>query len=312
MEHRAIGPLSASVVGLGCNNFGMRMDSQADVDAVVGAALDAGINYFDTAEMYGGGGTSEKMLGKALEGRRDEALVATKWGHARGRDEGTPGADRATIRACCEASLERLGVDVIDHYQLHTPDPMTPIAETLGALQELIDEGKIKAIGCSNFSADQLDEMAAAAKADGVTPFQTVQNRYSVLTRSPETDGVLEACTRNNVGFVPYFPLESGLLTGKVRKGQDAPEGTRLASDMGRMFLAGDMLDRAESLISYAEGHNQTILELAFSWLLAQANVVSVIAGATKPEQIAGNAGAAGWAMTSADLAAIDELVPAG
>ena len=189
---------------------------------------------------------------------------------------------------------------------------MTPIAETLGALQELIDEGKIRAIGCSNFSADQLDEMAAAAKADGVTPFQTVQNRYSVLTRSPETDGVLEACTRNNVGFVPYFPLESGLLTGKIRKGQDAPEGTRLASDMGRMFLAGDMLDRAESVISYAEGQNQTILELAFSWLLAQANVVSVIAGATKPEQIAGNAAAAGWAMTSADLAAIDELVPAG
>jgi len=297
---------------LGCNNFGMRMDSQADVDAVVGAALDAGINYFDTAEMYGGGGASEKMLGKALEGRRDEALVATKWGHARGRDEGTPGADRATIRACCEASLGRLGVEVIDHYQLHTPDPMTPIAETLGALQELIDEGKIKAIGCSNFSADQLDEMAAVAKADGVTPFQTVQNRYSILTRSPETDGVLEACTRNNVGFVPYFPLESGLLTGKVRKGQDAPEGTRLASDIGRMFLAGDMLDRAESLISYAEGQNQTILKLAFSWLLAQANVVSVIAGATKPEQIAGNAGAAGWAMASADLAVIDELVPAG
>jgi aryl-alcohol dehydrogenase-like predicted oxidoreductase len=288
------------------------MESQDDVDAVVGAALDSGVNYFDTAEMYGGGGTSEVMLGKALASRRDEALVATKWGHVRGRDEGEPGADRQTIRTSVEASLERLGVDVIDHYQLHSPDPVTPVAETLGALQELIDEGKIRAIGCSNFSAAQLDEMAAAAAADGTTPFHTVQNRYSVLTRSPETDGVLEACTRHRVGFVPYFPLESGLLTGKVRKGQAAPEGTRLASGMGKMFLADEMVDRAEALIGYAESKRHTVLELAFSWLLARAEVVTVIAGATRPDQIVANAGAASWSMTDDELAEIDALVPAG
>ncbi len=311
MEHRSIGPLSVSVVGLGCNNFGMRMDSQADVDAVVGAALDAGINYFDTAEMYGGGGVSETMLGKALAGRRHEALIATKWGHSRGRAEGTPGADRATIRSSAEASLSRLGVDVIDHYQLHTPDPLTPVAETLGALQELIDEGKIRAIGCSNFSADQIDEMVAVAAADGVTAFQSVQNRYSVLTRTPETDGVLEACARHGIGFVPYFPLESGLLTGKIRKGQDAPEGTRLASAMGKGFLADAMVDGAEKLIAYAAERGHSVLELAFSWLIARPEVASVIAGATKLAQVEGNAGAVGWKMSPEELAAIDALVPA-
>lgn len=311
MEHRSLGPLSVSVVGLGCNNFGMRMESQADVDAVVGAALDAGINYFDTAEMYGGGGVSETMLGAALAGRHDQALIATKWGHKAGRPEGTPGADRATIRASVEASLERIGVEVIDHYQLHSPDPLTPIAETLGTLQELIDEGKVRAIGCSNFSAEQLDEMVVAAEADGTTPFQSVQNRYSVLTRTPETDGVLEACARHGVGFVPYFPLESGLLTGKIRKGRDAPEGTRLAGAMGKGFLKDDMVDGAEKLIAFAESAGHTVLELAFSWLLARAEVSSVIAGATKVAQINGNASAVNWHLSQQDLSAIDELVPA-
>jgi aryl-alcohol dehydrogenase-like predicted oxidoreductase len=310
VETRSIGPLSATVVGLGCNNFGMRMERQADVDAVVGAALDAGINYFDTAESYGGDGTSERMLGAAVASRRDEALIATKWGHDRGVDEGTLRGDRATIRASIDASLGRLGVDVIDHYQLHVPDPLTPIAETLGALQELIDDGKVRAIGCSNFTADQLDEMVSVAAENGLTAFHTVQNRYGVLTRTPETDGVLEACGRHGIGFVPFFPLESGVLTGKVRSGQEIPEGTRLAGPMGERFLGGGIVDRAEQLIDYAESQGHSVLELAFSWLAAQPGVVSVIAGATRPEQIVANASAVDWMLTPDQLATIDSLAP--
>ena len=310
MEHRSIGPLSVSVVGLGCNNFGGRMTDQGDVDAVVGAALDARVNYFDTAELYGGKGVSEQMLGAALASRRDEAIIATKWGHQVNHPDGGPRADRATIRAKLEASLDRLGVDVIDHYQLHQPDPATPVVETLGVLQELIDEGKVRAIGCSNFSAEQLDEMVAVAAENGVTPFHSVQNRYSVLTRTPETDGVLDACGRHGVAFVPFFPLESGLLTGKVRRGQDIPEGTRLANPgAAERFLDDDKIDRAEKLIEYAGDEGHSVLELAFSWLVAQPNVVSVIAGATRPEQIRSNAGAVGWQLSPDQLAAIGAVV---
>ena len=310
MEHRSIGPLSVSVVGMGCNNFGMRMSEQADVDAVVNAALDAGVNYFDTAELYGGGGVSEQMLGAALATRRGEALIATKWGHEMNHPDGGPTADAATIRTKVEASLERLGVDVIDHYQLHQPDPETPVVETRGVLQELIYEGKVRAIGCSNFSADQIDEMASVAAENGLTPFHSVQNRYSLLTRTPETDGVLEACARHDVAFVPFFPLESGLLTGKVRKGKEIPEGTRLATPgAAERFQVDERIDDAEKLIGFAEGEGHTVLELAFSWLLAQPQVVSVIAGATRPEQIQGNAAAAGWDLSADQLVAIESLL---
>ena len=182
--------------------------------------------------------------------------------------------------------------------------------ETLGVLQELIDEGKVRAIGCSNFSADQLDAMASVAAENGLTPFHSVQNRYSLLTRTPETDGVLEACARHDVAFVPFFPLESGLLTGKVRKGQEIPEGTRLATPgAAERFQVDERIDDAEKLIGFAEGEGHTVLELAFSWLLAQPQVVSVIAGATRPEQIQGNAAAAGWDLSADQLVAIESLL---
>lgn len=315
MATRSLGPLTVSVVGLGCNNFGMRIDDPADAAAVVHAALDAGITYFDTADMYGGG-ESERMLGAALAERRGEAVVGTKFGHRSTRGDDGVGASRDFIRRALEGSLERLGVDRIDHYQLHQPDTVTPIDETLSALQELIDEGLVGAIGCSNFTADQLDDMAAAASAAGVTPFRTVQNRYSVLTRTPESDGVLDACERHGVGFVPYFPLESGVLTGKVRAGSAPPEGTRLEEwargDLGGLFLGDEMLARAEALIALAEQHGHTILELAMSWLASQERVTTIIAGATRVEQVAANAAAAGWAIDTSQLEAIDDIVVNG
>lgn len=314
MKTRSLGQYSVSMVGLGCNNFGMRLDDQASADAVVHAALDAGVNYLDTADVYGDG-VSETMLGAALGDRRDEVVVATKFGHRSARGDNGVGASRAFIRTSVEASRQRLGIDVIDHFQLHQPDDATPIAETLVALQELRDEGVIGATGCSNFSAQQLDDMAAAAEAEGVAPFTTVQNRYSVLTRTPEDDGVLDACARHGVGFVPYFPLESGLLTGKIRHGEPLPSGSRLEAwsegDLGKMFLGDQMMTAAGRLTAYAEARGHTVLELAFSWLAAQPAVVSVIAGATRPEQVAANAAAADWVLTAEELAEIDAIVSA-
>lgn len=303
MERRHIGVLEVSVVGLGCNNFGMRI-SAAEAKAVVDAALDAGVSYFDTAESYGDG-ASEEYLGAAVAGRRDQVLIATKWG-GRGSAE-HPGAP-AAVRASLEASLARLGTDHVDHYQLHLPDPTTPIADTLGALAELRAEGKVREIGCSNFTADQLDEAATVAAEAGLPPFASVQNHYSLLTRDPEDNGVLDACARHGIAFVPYFPLESGVLTGKYRRGEAPPDGSRLAAwgARGSGFLGDDRLARVAGMSDWAAERGHTILDLAMSWLVSNPRVATVISGATKPEQVRANVAAAGWALTAADRAALD------
>jgi aryl-alcohol dehydrogenase-like predicted oxidoreductase len=303
MDTRRIGSLEVSVVGLGCNNFGRRLDSGA-TSAVVDAALDAGINFFDTADVYGGT-KSEEFLGRALSQRRDEVVLATKFGAQ--LDEQRKGAKPEYVGQAVEDSLRRLRTDRIDLYQLHRPDPEVPIEDTLGALDELVRAGKVREIGCSNFSAEQLRE-AERATRDGGARFVSVQNEYSVLHREPERD-VLPECERQGLAFIPYFPLVSGLLTGKYRQGQPAPEGSRLQSGRGDSLLTDRNLVVVEELIEFSESRGHTILELAFSWLLTRPAVVSVIAGATSSEQARSNAAAAGWRLTDTELAEIDSIV---
>jgi aryl-alcohol dehydrogenase-like predicted oxidoreductase len=305
METRKIGSLSVSVVGLGCNNFGRRLDAARTAE-VVNACLENGINFFDTADVYGGG-QSEEYLGKALAGRRSEVIIASKF--ANQMEGAGKGAHPDYIKKAVEASLKRLGTDYIDLYQQHVPDPDVPIADTLGALDELVKAGKVLEIGSSNFTAEQIREAEAAVKP-GAARFLTIQNRYSVLHREPERDGVLAECEKLGQGFLPYFPLESGLLTGKIRQGQAAPAGTRL-SDAGAAsrFVTDLNMASTERLITFAESQGHTILELAFGWLLAKPVVASVIAGATKAEQVSANASAAGWTMTESDLAEIETIL---
>jgi aryl-alcohol dehydrogenase-like predicted oxidoreductase len=296
MERRRIGSLEVSVVGLGCNNFGWRIDKQA-TKAVVTAALDSGVNFLDTADMYDTG-KSEEYLAEALRGRRNEVVLATKFGFSMG--EGKSGASPAYVRQALDASLQRLGTDRIDLYQLHTPDPATPIADTLGALKDLVKAGKIREIGCSNFSADQLREVAGG--------FASVQNEYSLFHRAPEAD-VLPECKRSGVAFIPYFPLANGLLTGKYRKGQPLPENSRGKDAFGPTVFTDRNLDVVESLLRFAALHGHSLLELGVSWLAAQDAVASVIAGARTPEQAKTNAVAAAWKLTKAELAEVDEIV---
>ena len=309
MEHRQLGELSVSVVGLGCNNFGMRIDADA-TRSVVDAAIDAGINYFDTAESYGKG-QSEEFLGRALGDRRSDVLIASKWGHTSSLEDGERGGSPEQIRARLEGSLRRLGTDYIDHYQLHRPDPDTPMEETLGCLAELRTEGKIREIGCTHFSAEQLDEAHAVAAEHDLAAYPSVQNHYSVLTRDPETNGVFDACERLGVAFVPYFPLESGLLTGKYRQGEERPAGSRLEDwgDRASNFIDDDKLAVVERLIEWCEARDRTLLDLAISWHTSHPLVASVIAGATEPSQIEANVTAAGWALTPDDRADVDAIV---
>lgn len=306
METRKIGSLDVPTIGLGCNNFGWHI-GEAQTQEVVDAALDAGINFFDTADVYGEG-QSEEMLGRALSGRRKDVVIASKFGYD--RDDGQRGT-ASYVKEACEASLERLGTDYIDLYYLHKPDPDTPVAETLGALGELKAEGHVREIACSNFSTEQLRE---AQDANTDADFVAVQNEYSLLERAPEENGVLETTGALGMAFVPYFPLKSGLLTGKYRK-DDVPEGSRLnaSSDshfegMGDDLLTPENLDVVEDLIAFAEARGRTILELAFSWLLSHDAVASVIAGATKPAQIRSNAQAAGWTLTDEERAEVDRI----
>ncbi|MHA3773447.1 aldo/keto reductase [Verrucomicrobiota bacterium sgz303538] len=303
METRKIGSLQVSAVGLGCNNFGWRIGA-AETQAVVDAALDAGINLFDTADMYGAG-QSEEFLGRALGLRRDKVIIATKFGLP--MDEQRKGAKPAYVRQAIEDSLRRLGTDRIDLYQLHKPDPETPIADTLAALDELVKAGKVREIGCSNFSAEQLREAEAAVKS-GAARFVSVQNEYSLLEREPE-HGVLPECERLGLAFLPYFPLASGLLTGKYRKGQAAPAGSRGSDKFAAQAFTDRNLELAEELIRFAESRGHTLLELAFSWLLTKPAVASVIAGAKSPEQVKANAAAAGWRLTQDDLSEVDAIL---
>lgn len=304
MEKRRIGSLQVSVAGLGCNNFGWRLNADATA-SVVHAALDAGVNFFDTADIYGGT-RSEEYLGRALRGRREQVVVATKFGMK--VDEQRHGAKPAYVRQAAEESLRRLGTDYIDLYQLHQPDPETPIAETLAALDELVKAGKVREIGCSNFSAQQIRE-AEEAVPDGAARFVSVQNEYSLFHREPERE-VLAECERRGLAFLPYFPLANGLLTGKYRAGRPVPQGTRISATerFGKLLDEGH-LQTVEALARFAESRGHTLLELAFSWLLARPVVPSVIAGATSAQQIRSNVAAVGWKLTPADLAEVDRIL---
>ncbi len=306
MEKRRIGALEISVVGLGCNNFGPRLDADRTAE-VVHTALDAGINFFDTADIYGKG-QSEEFLGRALAGRRADVIIATKFGMP--MDENRRGARPEYIRQAAEDSLRRLGTDYIDLYQIHEPDPDVPIEETLGALDELVRAGKVREIGCSNFSAAQLREAETASATGEMARFVSVQNEYSLLHREPEAE-VLPECERLGIAFIPYFPLASGLLTGKYHRGEPAPAGTRLAlSERYGRLLTDENLDRVEALRDFAESRRHTLLDLAFSWLLTPPAVASVIAGATRPEQVRTNAAAAGWRLSPEELRELDGIVP--
>ena len=311
MRYRSLGHsgLLVSVAGLGCNNFGRRLDTEA-TRSVIDAAIDAGITLLDTADMYGTG-RSEEILGEVLAGRRDQVVLATKFGHS-GVDMGygpAAGAKggRAYIRRAVEHSLRRLRTDYIDLYQLHTPDPATPIGETMAALGELIAEGKVRYIGHSNFSGWQVAEAAVLARELGTVPFISAQNHWSLLERGAEAE-VVPAARHFGLGVLPYFPLANGLLTGKIRRGQQVAEGTRLAG--WPEYVTEQKLGRVEALAGWAQEHGVTVLEVAIGALAAQPGCGSVIAGATSPEQVKANASAADWVPSAADLADIDAIVP--
>ena len=303
MRTRRLGSsdLEVTVVGLGCNNFGGRID-EAAAHAVIDAALEAGVTFFDTADVYGNRGGSEEIIGRALQGRRDQVVLATKFGHDLGDGETARGA-RPYIRKAIEASLRRLQTDRIELYQYHRPDGITPLEETLEALHELVEEGTVRAIGSSNFTAAMVEEAAAIAADRGLTPFVSEQSEYSWLRRGAE-DELLPACRRLGVGFIPYFPLASGLLTGKYERGRPAPEGTRLA---GRDLDEAD-LDAVERLREFAERQGVSLLDVAIGGLAAVPGVTSVIAGATKPEQVRANAAAGAWEPTEDQLAELRSL----
>ncbi|MDB4912160.1 MAG: Oxidoreductase [Gemmatimonadetes bacterium] len=305
METRRIGKLEVSVIGLGCNNFGWKIDESAS-RRVIDAAISAGINFFDTADTYGQT-KSEEFLGRALEARRKSVIIATKFGKP--VDPTRTGARPEYVHQACNDSLRRLGTDYIDLYQLHAPDPSVPIADTLGALDELVRAGKVLEIGCSNFSAAQLREADETSRRGHLARFVSVQNHYNMLKRDDEAD-VIPECERLGIAYLPYFPLESGLLTGKYRRGEKAPEGTRIAEGG---WLASKFTDEnlatIERLIAFAESRKHTLLELAMSWLLRLPVVASVIAGATTPDQVHANAAAASWKLTPDDIKAVDEIL---
>ena len=312
MRYRSLGDsgLMVSVAGLGCNNFGRRVDL-AGTRAVVDAAMDAGITMLDTSDTYGDGGASEELLGEVLAGRREQVVLATKFGHQSydmgyGPAAGAKGG-RAYIRRAIEASLRRLRTDYIDLYQLHTPDPVTPVAETLAALTELVTEGKVRYLGNSNFTGWQIADAAHVARAAGTAPFISAQNHWSLLEREVESE-VLPAARHFGLGVLPYFPLANGLLTGKVRRGQAPPAGSRLASRAG--YVTDDKLDRVEALIAWAAERGRTVLEVAVGALAAQDGCACVIAGATTPEQVKANAAAAEWVPSAEELADLDRIVP--
>ena len=310
MKTRALGPsgLQVSELGLGCNNFGSRID-EAATRKVLDAALDAGINFFDTADSYGNKGGSESLLGKLLGARRKDVILATKFGSPM-TDGARRDASRRYILQAVDASLTRLKTDWIDVYWLHWPDPLTPIGETLRALDDLIRAGKVRYIGACNLAAWQVVEAEWVARELGTHHFICAQNEYSLVERAPEAE-LLPALAQHRLSLVPYFPLASGLLTGKYHRGKPAPDGSRFAEwkTLGEGYQTASHWDRVEKLEVWCKLHHHSLLELAFAWLLAHEQVASVIAGATKPEQIAANAAAVEWRMSDVERAEVDKLL---
>ena len=310
MQKRKLGNAGpeVSLVGLGCNNFGGRIDLEAS-RRVIDKALDLGITLIDTADTYGNRGGSEEILGKILGARRKDIVLATKFGLPMDDAGKLRGASRRYITQAIEASLRRLRTDWIDLYQLHRPDPQTPIEETLRTLDELVKAGKVRFIGCSNLSAVQLEEAQAVAQRLGLASFVCCQDEYSLLERDPEKD-LVPVMRRDGLGLLPYFPLASGLLTGKYKSGAPLPPGTRLANSS--RHAAGLLTTRnwriVEALGSLATQRGHTLLELAMSWLASRPYISSIIAGATRPEQVEQNAAAVGWNLSAADLAEIDRI----
>lgn len=300
--------LKVSVVGLGCNNFGMRID-QAATDEVVSKALDLGITLFDTADAYGNKGGSETMLGKALGARRKEIVLATKFGLPMGEGDLMKGASRRYIVNAVEASLKRLDTDYIDLYQVHFPDPETPIDETLATLDDLVRAGKVRYIGCSNFAGWQLAESWYIAKELGTAKFVSAQNHYNLLDRKIEQE-LIPAAKAYGASVLPYFPLASGMLTGKYKRDQALPNDGRLTAwgDRGKAILSDQNFDLVAKLTAFAEARGHSLLDLAFGWLASQPQVASVIAGATKPEQIEQNVKAGEWELSAEDLAEVGKL----
>lgn len=310
MEFRRLGNsgLQVSLAGLGCNNFGMRIDAE-QTRAVVHQALDEGITLFDTADIYGNRGQSEEMLGEALGNRRHEIVLASKFGMAMGEGPYKIGGSRRYIVAACEASLKRLGTDYIDLYQIHQPDPLTPEEETLSALDTLVRAGKVRYLGHSNYSGWQTANAAWIAKSHGWAPYVSAQNQYNLLDRSIEKD-LMPACRNFGVGILPFFPLASGFLTGKYRKGEEPAQGTRFAA-MRR--LADPMLTDANfamlaRLDEFSSGHGHSLLELAVGWLATQPEISSVISGATSPEQVKQNAKAIAWHLTDDEMKEVSKI----
>jgi aryl-alcohol dehydrogenase-like predicted oxidoreductase len=310
MRYRPLGNsgLTVSVVGLGCNNFGRRLDL-AGTRAVVDAAIDCGVTLLDTADIYGGNGESEELLGEALSGRRDKVVLATKFGHQAadmgyGAAAGAKGG-RSYIRRAVERSLRRLQTDYIDLYQIHTPDPVTPIGETLRALGELVAEGKVRYLGNSNFTGWQIAEAACVADERGAVPFVSAQNHWSLLERAAEAE-VVPAARHFGLGVLPYFPLANGLLTGKIRRGQPPRDGTRLAGRDG--YVTEAKIGIVEGLAAWGEAHGVSVLQIAIACLAGQPGCASVIAGAMSPEQVKANADAADWVPTAEELADVDAI----
>jgi aryl-alcohol dehydrogenase-like predicted oxidoreductase len=310
VEYKNLGGsgLRVSIVGLGCNNFGMRCD-QGQTSAVVDKAIEQGVTLFDTADIYGGRGGSEEMLGVALKGKRRDVVIATKFMGPMGDGPLWGGASRRYIFDAVDASLKRLQTDYIDLYQIHFPDVNTPIEETMSALNDVVRTGKVRYIGCSNFAAWQLVEAQWVARTKNLTEFVTAQNQYNLLDRRIERE-LVPAVNAYHLGILPYFPLASGFLTGKYKQGEEPPEGTRLAAGGGR---AGQILNEGnfetlQKLDAFASDAGHTMLELAIGWLASQPHVSSVISGATKPEQVDQNVAASEWKLNAEELAKVDEI----
>jgi aryl-alcohol dehydrogenase-like predicted oxidoreductase len=318
MEQRQIGSLPVSVLGLGCNQFGTRACDPVTSEKIILEAHDAGITFFDVADEYGqnyadrsvvgGWGASEEIVGRALRARRDDVVIATKFGSHPNGDEHRGGNSAAWARVAVEDSLRRLGTSHIDLYQVHFPDPSVPIAETLGVLNELMAEGKVREIGCCNFTAAMLADADEAARHDGLKGFASVQNPLNLFQRKELTEAI-PACEELGLSFIPYYPLASGMLTGKYHRGDQQPSDTRLTDgfmvspSVRERLFSDKTFDRLDALEGFAARHDRSMLELAIGWLLAQPPVAVVIAGASKLGQATTNAGAAGWRM-SPDVAA--------